>query len=211
MRKGLMVAIVVFLSIMSSRLVEAAEYLSYQDSSFEHKGMRYLDDYTQEMYDKYYEKVEKRKFWGWRTYTAYKTEPVNYTKETLYMIHNEGTSAITETFRFETGKTVKKQFNVSGSLALEGSVPIDKFKLGLEQKLDHSITAIVTDTMEEEITIKVNVDPGTRLLVQIKGEGEVSNGVAAYYVFWRRVRLGGWEVFTVTTEYYSIVKEWIPA
>jgi hypothetical protein len=193
--------------VVSKNVVYAAEYLSFQEINFEHDGMRFLDDYTQNMYDKYYEKVSKRKFWGWRTYTTYKTEPVNYTKETLYKIHNEGTTAITQTFNFETGKTTKKQFNVSGSIGLEGKGTVKGFKLGLEQKLDNAITAVMTDQYDEEINIKVNVDPNTRLLVQIKGEGQVSNGVAAYYVFWHPIHLGGWEVFVVTTEYYSIVKE----
>jgi hypothetical protein len=159
------------------------------------------------MYDKYYEKVDKRKFFGWRTYTAYKTEKVYYTKETMYVIVNEGETAITETFRFETQAIIKKQYSASGSIGLDVAGPVQGFKLGLESKLEDSITATTTTTTEEEITIKVLVDPNTKLTVQVKGEGQVSNGVAAYYAFWKRLKLGGWEVFVVTTEYYSIVKE----
>lgn len=207
MKKLLISSIIAFLVAISLQSSSANEYLSYQDTEFKHKGMRFLDDYTQEMYDKYYPKIDKRKFWGWRTYTAYKTETVYYTKETLYIIYNEGDTPITETFRFETGDTVKKQYNVSGSIGLEGNGIVKGFKLGLDTKLDNSITATTTDSYEEEITIKVLVDPNTKLEVQIKGEGLVSNGVASYYAFWKRIRIGGWEVFTVTTEYYSIVKE----
>ncbi len=207
MKKLLLVSLLFLFMSMSINKVYGAEYLSYQEITFEHQGMRFLDDYTQSMYDKYYEKVSKKKFWGWRTYTAYKTEPLSFVKETLYKIHNDGTSAITETFHFETGKTVKKQFSASGLVGLSGKGESEGFKLGLEEKLETSITAVVTTSYEEEITIKVNVDPGTTLLVQIKGEGKVSNGVAAYYVFWKPIRMGGWEVFIVTTEYYSIVKE----
>lgn len=209
MRKSLIVSIIVFFMALSFHTTNAGDYLSYQETTFEHQGMRFLDDYTEVMYDKYYKKVDKRKFWGWRTYTAYKTEKMYYTKETLYIIYNEGETPITETFRFETGDTVKKQYNVSGSIGLAANGLVEGFKLGLDSKLDHSITATTTESFEEEITIKVLVDPGTVLKVQIKGEGQLSNGVAAYYSFWRRIRIGGWEVFTITTEYYSIVKEQI--
>lgn len=206
MRKLAILSILIFLMCTSYQAVEAAEYLSFQETEFKHQGMRFLEDYTQSMYDKFYPKVSKRRFWGWRTYTAYKTEPVSYTKETLYVIYNEGTTPITETFSFQTGETVKKQYSVSGTIGLEGDVPMDGFKLGLESKLDHDLSATITSVEKEEVSIKVNVDPDTQLAVQIKGEGKVSNGVAAYYVFWKRTRKGGWEVFIVTTEYYSIVK-----
>jgi hypothetical protein len=209
MRKLVILSIFLFLFCTSYQAVGAAEYLSFQETEFRHDGMRFLEDYTQAMYDKYYPKVEKRRFWGWRTYTAYKTEPISYTKETLYVIHNEGTTAITETFSFQTGETVKKQYSVSGSIGLEGSGPVDGFKLGLESNIDHDLSATITTIEKEDVSIKVMVDPGTHLSVQIKGEGKVSNGVASYFVFWKRIRKGGWEIFVVTTEYYSIVKETI--
>ena len=206
MRKFLICSILLFLASIQVQDLQASEYLSYQNAEFEHSGMRFLDDYTEKMYETYYEKVDKRKFWGWRTYTQYKTEKVYYTKETLYVILNEGDTPITETFRFESGNTVKKQYNVSGTIGLEAKGLVQGFKLGLDSKLDHSITATTTESIEEEVTIKVLVDPYTKLMVQIKGEGQVSNGVASYYTFWKRIRLGGWEVFTITTEYYSIEK-----
>jgi len=206
MRKIYAATVFILVLALSFQQIHASEYLSYQETEFEHSGMRFLDKYTDKMYETLYKKVNKRKFWGWRTYTKYKTEKLYYTKETLYVIYNDGETPITETFRFETGNTVKKQYNVSGSIGLDVNGLVEGFKLGLDTKLDHSITATTTDSIEEEINIKVFVDPSTKLLVQIKGEGKVSNGVASYYAFWRRIRQGGWEVFTITTEYYSIVK-----
>jgi len=40
-----------------------------------------------------------------------------------------------------------------------------------------------------------------------RGTGEVNNGVGKYYFFWINTTKGGWETFTVQTEYYEIVKE----
>ena len=77
---------------------------------------------------------------------------------------------------------------------------------GYAAEKDATTLNVKAESIEEEVTIKVLVDPYTKLMVQIKGEGQVSNGVASYYTFWKRIRLGGWEVFTITTEYYSIEK-----
>lgn len=211
MKKILIIAILVFMSSLYTNHVNAGDYFTYQETEFEHDSVKFLDDYTQANYDKYYKKVEKRRFWGWRVYTKYKTEKMFYTKETLYKIYNNGTTAITENMHFEKSNSVKKQYNVSGSIGLDGSGDVQQFKLGLDSKLAHSITATTTTTMEEEFDIRVYIDPGTTLLVEVKGEGNISNGVAAYYVFWKCIKKGGWEVFTVTTEYYSLVKEQIDA
>lgn len=207
MKKLYTVALLSLVFALSQQQVHASDYLSYQETEFEHSGMVWMENFPDSDYEKYMEKVSKRRFFGWRTYTAYKTEPVTYTKETLYVIYNEGETPITENFRFETNRYVKKQYSASGSIGLDASGPYNGFKLGLESKLDSSITTTTMNQEEEEITIKVLVDPNTHLLVQVKGEGKVSNGVAAYYAFWKRIRQGGWEVFIVTTEYYSIVKE----
>ena len=104
---------------------------------------------------------------------------------------------------------MKKQYNVSGSIDLKSSGDAYGVKLGFEQKIDYSITKTTSTKKSEEITIKINVDPGTKLLVQIVGEGKITNGVGKYYRFWRTKKKGGWEIFVLTTEYYSIKKEYI--
>ena len=207
MRKLLIILLICLMLTIDNNAVYANEYAAYQDIEFEHSGARLLENYTKSMYDKYYDKISKRKFWGWRVHTAYKTEKAYFTKETLYVIYNEGTTPIVETFRFKTIESVKKQYNVSGTLGLTGEGNVVAFQLGLEEQLEYSITATTNSSMEEDFTIKVQVDPNTKLLVEIRGEAKVSNGVAKYYRFWRSKKKGGWEVFLVTTEYYSIRKE----
>lgn len=207
MKKILIVSIFVFLSLFNYEVINASGYLAYQDIEFEHVSPRFLDDYTQAKYDKYYEKIDKKKFWGWRVHTAYKTEKVLYTKETLFVIYNEGETAISQTISLKSEESVKKQYNVSGSIELEAGGKAKEFKLGFEQKLDYSVTATTYTEIEEDFVIKVYVDPNTQLFVEIRGEGQISNGVAKYYRFWRGVKKGGWEVFIVTTEYYSLRKE----
>lgn len=207
MKKLLIVSFVLFLSLFFLQASSANEYSTYQDIEFEHNGMLFLDDYSKDMYDKYYKKIKKSRFWGWRIYTVHETETCYYLKETLWVIENEGYSAITNTFSFSADESVKKQYNVSGTIEMSGSGSEATFKLGLEEKLSYSATATATTSIQKDFDIKVQVDPNTKLYIEIRGEGKVSNGVGKYYRFWKNVKKGGWEVFLVTTEYYSIRKE----
>ena len=207
MKKIIIVSLLIFLSSFHHQYAQAGDYLTYQEITFEHSGAKLLEKYSNSNYDKYYEKLEKRRFWGWRTYVVYENEKAYFIKETLYVIENQGESAIIETFSFESKEQVKKQYSTTGTIGLNIKGEEYGFKLGLEEELKYSITATKTTTIEEEFEIKVYIDPMTKLVVQIKGEGKVSNGVAKYYRFYKNVKKGGWEIFVVTTEYYSLVKE----
>lgn len=207
MRKLLIVGLLVFLLSFNKQVIHASEYETFQSLEFKHAGASLLEHYTKKMYDDSYEKIDHRQFWGWSLYTKYKTEPVIYTKDTLYVIVNEGTTAITESFVFKTVETQKKQYSVSGNINLKASGELYTIELGFEEKLDWEVINTTTEQYTENIEIKVQVDPMTRLTVEICGEGKISNGVAKYFRFWRSVRKGGWEVFLVTTEYYSLRKE----
>ncbi|MCF7925839.1 MAG: hypothetical protein K9L26_04830 [Candidatus Izimaplasma sp.] len=207
MQKLLISGLVLFMSVFWITAVSASDYDSYQDIEFEHNGARFLSQYSQNMYDKYYEKVKRRRFWGWRTYTKYKNEKVYFTKDTLYSIVNEGTSPIRQTFQFKSIETTKKQYDVSGNIKLKAKGEAFTIELGFEESLDWDISAMTSESYTEDIEIRVDVDPMTKLIVEIRGEGKISNGVAKYYRFWRQARRGGWEVLVVTTEYYSLRKE----
>ena len=207
MKKIIIVSLLIFLSSFNHQYAKAGDYLTYQEITFKHSGAKLLEKYSNSDYDKYYKKMKKRRFWGWRTYIAYENETAYFIKETLYVIENQGESAIIETFSFQSDEQVKKQYGTTGTIGLNIKGEEYGFKLGLEEELKYSITATKTTSIEEEFEIKVYVDPMTKLVVQIQGEGKVSNGVAKYYRFYKNVKKGGWEIFVVTTEYYSLVKE----
>ncbi len=206
MKKIIMIALLTFISCFYYQSIKANDYLTYQEIVFEIDGGELLEDFSSTDYEKYYGRLKKRRFWGWITLVSYNGEEVKFTKETLYIIENQGDTAITQTFSVKTKEQVKKQYSVTGSLGMNISGKEYGFKLGLEEELKYSITATKTTSVEEEFEIKVYVDPMTKLIVQIQGEGKVSSGVAKYYRFWKNVKKGGWEIFVVTTEYYSLQK-----
>lgn len=209
MKKTLIFILLMVISVVNLPETNASEYLAYQEIEFVGVGNEFLDDYSKSQYKKYYGYVAKRKFWGWRTFTVIDSVSMTYTKETLYVIVNQGTSAITQTYYIKTEEETKKQYSVSGSIELTVKGDIEGFTLGLEDEIKSNITAVAQTSVDEKFEVKVDVDPGTRLIVTIEGEGKLSNGVASYYRFFKKVKKGGWEVFVITTEYYSMTKEMI--
>jgi len=207
MRKIVVVLMLVFITSFLGKEACASEYLTYQEIEFKQNGAKLLENYSDGEYEKYYEKLTKKKFWGWRTYIRYENEEVSFLKDTLFVIINEGTSPITENFSIKKEESIKKQYSVTGTLGLDVNASDKGFKLGLEEKLKFSITKTVYTEIEEDFQIKVLVDPMTKLTIEVRGEGKVSNGVAKYYRFFKNVKKGGWEIFVVTTEYYSLNKE----
>ena len=206
MKKLFIVSLIMF-SISLFTTVQAGDYTTYQEIKFKHSGAKLLSQYTKSDYDDLYDRLGKRRFWGWRTFVWFKDEPVYYTRDTLYVIVNKGTTAIKEDITFTRESITTKQYDVSGSIGLDVSEKSKGFKLGLESKIDFSAAVSEKVTVEEEYEIEIEVDPNTKLEIKIMGEGKVTNGVGRYYRFWFKAKQGGFEIFVVTTEYYSIIKE----
>lgn len=186
--------------------VKASDYKTYQEITFEHKGATILSEYGDSDFEKYYAKMKGKRFWGWRTFTVYKDEELSFIDDTLYVIVNQGDTAIDETIKLSREYSLKKQYSVSGSLGIKASGSKKGFKLGLEEEIESTVTTTVEGSVEESYSMKIQVDPGTKVSIQIKGEGKITNGVAKYYRFWKNVKKGGFEIFWITTEYYSIEK-----
>lgn len=205
MKKLFMFSLLMFLVSFSH--VQAGDYITYQSLEFKHNGAKLLSQYSSDDYSDYYGRLSARKFWGWNTFTVYKNEPVYFVKDTLYVIVNEGTTPIIEDITFTRESITTKQYDVSGSIALDGTGKKGKLSLGLETKIDFSQSVTEKVSLDEKYEIEIEVDPNTKLMIQVLGEGKITNGVAKYYRFWVEAKKGGFEIFVVTTEYYSIIKE----
>jgi flagellar basal body L-ring protein FlgH len=206
MKKLVVVSLMFLLCSVMFKSVSGSDYESYQEITFEHKGATLLSEYGNNDFKKYYAKMKGKRFWGWRTFTVYKDEELSFIDDTLYVIVNEGTTAIDETIKLSRNYSLKKQYTVSGSLGIKANGTEKGFKLGLEEEIDSTISTTVSGSVEESYSMRIEVDPGTKVSIQIKGEGKITNGVAKYYRFWKNVKKGGFEIFWITTEYYSIEK-----
>ncbi len=168
-----------------------------------------LKDYTNDEYKEYYKEVKKRKFSGWRVHKVYQDIKVTYVTETLFSYYNDGYTAIDYSFKLDTEKTTKISLSASGSIGLKTSKTSKGFKNDLDSSLKLSSEYTNVTESSESYEIKFKVDPGTQVDLYIYGEGKITNGVAARYLFWIRLDQGGFEVFLVTTQYQRLEKKQI--
>ena len=193
--------------LVGSTSVSASEYLTYEEIHMTQRNHKLMRDFTDRDYDYLYDQMGRRRFWGWQTQTFMDNAPVTFKKETLYVIENEGQTPINQRYFFSSSEQATTQLSASGSIGVDVSGKIQKFNAGLEAEVNLSASREISSTLEETVEISINVDPDTRLFVEIYGEGLISNGAGKQYRLFRNTSSGGWEVFTLTSEHYSIVKE----
>ena len=166
-----------------------------------------LENYTSDDYKTYYKHVDKRKFSGWNVYKVHQNVKVTYVTETIFSYYNDGYTAIDYSFKLDRKTNTKISLSATGSIGLK----IAKDGKGFKNNLDSSLklSAEYTKATEEKETyeMKFKVDPGTQVDLYIYGEGKITNGVAARYLFWIRLDRGGFEVFMITTQYQRLEKK----
>lgn len=199
MKKILIISIFLFLFIVNKNVYASEGYDTFQE--IEINSGKLLREYTKADYTKHYKKVDKRKFWGWRVNTVNSNVKAKFLSETVFSYYNNGTTPIT--YKYELSRTVVNKFNISatGNIKYKMDGSTAKFKHNLDAEVKINVTNEVVTTTSEENNLEIVIDPKTVANLKIVGEGRVTNGVAAYYIFWVRVQRGGFEYFVVTTQY----------
>lgn len=175
--------------------------------SLEISSGKLLSHFSNSDYQKYYQKVNKRKFMGWNTYTVYKDIECNYVTETLFSYYNDGYTAIKYDYSLDKKSSSKLSLSASGSIGIKYAGTKPTFKNNLDGSIKLSADYTKTEDVKESYSVKLDVDPGTQVDLYIYGEGVITNGVAARYVFWVKVNQGGYEAFMVTTQYQRLEKK----
>ncbi|MBN2504610.1 MAG: CIA30 family protein [Bacilli bacterium] len=185
----------------------AEEYLNYQEIIFDSDDAVLLKDYTDTDYADFYKQLPKRKFMGWNVHVVNKNEQVEFVSETKLKIYNNGYSTIKHEIKLDTEEKTSYQISASGSISMNVKGDVKKFKGTLDADIKAAVSYTQTSTSSESYEFVIIVDPKTYVTIVTRGEGEISNGVAKSYFFWIETGSGGWEAFTVKTEYYEIIKE----
>ncbi|MFW6284895.1 MAG: hypothetical protein ACOC2X_00815 [Bacillota bacterium] len=206
MKKTALLLMTLAMMISAPLSLHAEAYRTYEEVTFKSSSMKLLEDFSETDYEMAYEAIEGRRFWGWKTHTETNNARVKFKQGTMMVIKNEGTTPIEKDYTFKTKKQDSLQLSASGAVGIDVSGPVKGFKTGLDADIKSSVNHKSSTTEEEEIDLEIDVDPMSELIIEVYGEGKVSNGVGKLYRFFRNTKKGGWEVFVVTTEYYSIEK-----
>jgi hypothetical protein len=181
---------------------------NYQNfESIEVTNGKLLEDYTDKEYKTYYKFVDVRKFMGWQTYKVTNNMKISYVSETLFSYYNDGYTAIDYKYQLSRKKTSKLGLSATGTIGIKVQKDEKGFKNNLDSSLKLSADYQVSDEDKESYDITLKVDPGTQVDLYVYGEGKITNGVAARYIFWMRSERGGFEIFVVTTEYQRLEKK----
>lgn len=165
-----------------------------------------LSDFTKNELKDYEKKVTKRKFSGWRTHEVNKAIKVSFISETLFSYYNDGYTPIDYHYKLEEKAELKMSFSATGSIGMSKTSSGTGFKNGLNADLKLTAKVDSNKSTKENYDIKFKVDPGTRVDLYVYGEGKITNGYAARYVFWIRSNKGGYEFFELTTSYQRLEK-----
>ena len=207
MKKIVISVLLLMIVVLNLESVYAEEYTNYQEIIFEDSDVELLKEFSKSDYKDYYKKTSKRRMFGWRIHVVNKNEALDFISETKIKIFNSGSSPISYNIELETKEESKQQISASGEIKIKGSGSKKQFKGSVDSTIKSSITATTTKTNSESYEFNIQVDPLTYVTIVTRGTGEVNNGVGSYYFFWARTKKGGWETFTVLTEYHEIIKQ----
>jgi len=194
-------------TLMGLTSVSAEEYLNYQEVVFEDDDGELLKDFPDEDYADYLKAVNKKRFIGWRVIVVNNNANVEFVSETKLKIYNNGFSTIKHNITLQTEEETKFQLSASGGIKVSVDGDIKKFKGSVDADIKASVSYSSVKSQTEKYEFEIIVDPQTYVKIITRGHGIVNNGVAKYYLFWFITKTGGWETFTLTTEYYEIVKD----
>lgn len=196
---------IMFLSMIP--FVKAEEYQNYQEMVFDDEDAKLLKHFSTQEYNKYLNQMKRRKFIGWKINVVNNECHVEFVSETKLKIYNDGFSTIKHEISLNTKEETKYQLSATGSIKVSASGNIKKFKGSIDASIKASVSYSSVKTTNESYEFEIIVDPLTYVKIMTRGEGIINNGVGKYYLFWVNTKKGGWETFTLTTEYYEIVKE----
>ncbi len=208
MKKFVLVLSLVMITLISNTLiVKAEDYQNYQEIVFDSNNAQLLKDYSDSEISDLTKKIRGRKFIGWKLDILQDEEEVEFISETKLKIYNNGYSTIKHDITLETKEETKFQLSASGGIKISGKGDIKKFKGSIDANIKASVSYTNTKLSKETYKFKIVVDPMTYVKIVTRGKGIINNGIGKYYFFWVNTKSGGWETFTVTTEYYEIIKE----
>lgn len=205
MKKIIIVLIFVLTCFMSTKFISASAHHENFEELKLSRG-KLLSDYSSSDLDSYYKKVKKAKFSGWKTEVINNRVKAQFVSETHFSYYNDGYTSIDYSYKIDEQTTSKYSFSSTGSVSVNATKTKTGFKNGLDSSLKLSYSQDKQTVKKETYEIKVKVDPGTQVNLYSYGEGRLTNGVAARYLFWIRTSLGGYEVFEISTLYQKLEK-----
>lgn len=185
--------------------VDTSDYRKF--SSMQLSSGKLLKNYSKSEIKMQSDACKKKKFSGWRINFINKHVRCNFTSQTILSIYNDGTSPITYKLSETQTKMYKVSISTTGSLGGSLKGDVKKFKGGLDAKVGMETSYTSTIDVKTAESLEIQVDPGTKASIYLKGSGYLTTGYAVLYTLWLKDLYGCFEFFEVVDCYPKIVKE----
>lgn len=183
---------------------ESSDYLSYSEIMLSSgKLIRYYTDYE---YAKLIEKTDGVYFMDVVVVIDNKAVDGSYISNTLYSVENTSKTAIEYNLEYSIETNNKVSFQTSESISASGSGTIKKVKAECAAKASVDYSSTTSTSVKEKRTMKLTIEPDSRLIVYLTGEVTITNGVVAVYYWWIRSYTGAFEFVTLKSQFSKMEK-----
>lgn len=208
--KKIIIMIFSFLMISSISLNAYSKtgHEMFNKIEFVEDGKLLIDMKNSEIEDGY-KALGRGKFIGWKHHYFNINKEVKYLGEVIFAKSNRSREPMKIDYTLK--ETNSKQHSIKYGGSLSGSFESTIKKINGKAKVNADIKGEVgninTNTRVEETSFSAVVMPNYRLVFQVTGEAEVTNGVSKNYFLGITLKKGTWELIDVKTKYYELYEE----
>lgn len=210
MKKAFLFIFLLFIMIGFSQSKVYAKYdtghSDFEEIKFENKDSLLLINISEQVKHDYMKQVNKG-FIGWKVKTMVHSTNATYVGKTIFSRFNNTDQTIDFNYSSSIKNTEETSVVTEGSLSGSVSGKGKALSGGLEAEIRKKIGSVSTITITEESNFKVQIKPGRKVSLVVKGDAKVSNGVAKYYFLGICFKKGSWEIVDVMSEYYELCEE----
>ena len=178
----------------------------FKEITFNNDG-KLLVDMEQSEIDNGFKKLGKRRLFGWKVHYFNLYEEVTFIGEEIFARSNRTSTPYEFDYYLKELDYSERSRKATGTINAKTKGKIKKFDYNLDAEIKGEMGSKNSTTITEEIKLKVQVMPNTKLTLRTAGEAFVSNGVASYYLLGITLKKGAWESIDIHTIYYELVEE----
>lgn len=148
-------------------------------------------------------------FFGWGTKYFCLNEKIEFEGDIIFSRSNKTDQVVTIDYYIQEAETTETSVAVKGTVSTKITGKIKKINMDISGSGDLTISKTNTNSYESstKTSFKIVMKPYTKVTLQIKGTGRLTNGVSKYRFLGIVFNKGAWERIDVETMYYELKEE----
>lgn len=146
---------------------------------------------------------------GWGTKYFCLNEKIDFEGDVIFSRSNRTDQVVTIDYYIQEAETTETSVSVKGTVSTKITGKIKKINTDISGSGDLTISKTDTSSYESstKTSFKIVMNPYTKVTLQIKGTGRLTNGVSKYRFLGMVFNKGAWERIDVETLYYELKEE----